>query len=88
MTILSHRNFQTFDTSAPPSHPNLNYVPPSYAGGQANFLDPMQPYGQADMNTQKTYIANEFEDEPPLLEGERDYFQKFSKIIHVYLLLM
>lgn len=30
----------------------------------------MQSYGQADMNQPKSYEGNEFEDEPPLLEGK------------------
>jgi len=30
----------------------------------------MQAYGQPEMNQPKAFIANEFEDEPPLLEGK------------------
>lgn len=62
-------NFQTFDTAAQQPNANYNaYSPPNYASGQSNFLDPMQGYGQSDINQQKSYIGNEFEDEPPLLE--------------------
>lgn len=30
----------------------------------------MQPYGKSDFGAQKSYTGNEFDDEPPLLEGE------------------
>lgn len=66
---LFHRNFQTFDPAAQTLHANSNYSPPNYAGGSTAYLDPVPSYGQSDMNQQKSYIPNEFEDEPPLLEG-------------------
>lgn len=33
-------------------------------------MDPMQSYGKTDFGVQKSYTGNEFDDEPPLLEGE------------------
>lgn len=47
-----------------------NIPPPQYDG---SFLDPSQAptgnlYGQSDFG-QKSYTGNDFDDEPPLLEG-------------------
>lgn len=61
-------NFQTFDATTQQTNAPLNYTQPNYPSNQATFFDPMQPYGQPEMNQPKSYIANEFEDEPPLLE--------------------
>jgi hypothetical protein len=81
MTFVSIRNFQSFDNVAPtttmttaPMNPNsyTNISPQSFGSG--DFLDPTQSpsanlYGQADFG-QKSYTGNDFDDEPPLLEGE------------------
>ncbi|KAL7045531.1 hypothetical protein ACKWTF_002250 [Chironomus riparius] len=61
-------NFQTFDASSQQSNAPLNYTQPTYPVNQAPFFDPMQAYGQPDINQPKSYEGNEFEDEPPLLE--------------------
>jgi hypothetical protein len=74
-----HRNFQTFDNTAQastaPAHDHNLYanVPPAQFGG--SFLDPSQTassglYGQGDFGQSKAYTENEFDDEPPLLEGK------------------
>jgi hypothetical protein len=54
--------------SATTSPPNIDYAPASF-GNQA-YLEPMQAYGQSDVGQQKAYSGNEFDDEPPLLEGK------------------
>lgn len=71
------RNFQNFDNAAQApaavTHDHNPYanVPPAQYGG--SFLDASQTssnmYGQADFGQQKAYTGNEFDDEPPLLEG-------------------
>ena len=73
---LNFRNFQSFENTAPTEPTQAPYanVEPSQFGG--SFLDPSQPasssfYGQgADFDQQKSYTGNEFDDEPPLLEGK------------------
>lgn len=50
-----------------PLNQNQNFEM-QYASNNS-FLDPMQPYGHSEIGQQKSYIGNEFEDEPPLLEG-------------------
>lgn len=75
--ICMHRNFQTFDNQAqaPAAQTQDNNLyanaPPGNYGG--SFLDPSQTtsslYGQGDFG-QKSYTGNEFDDEPPLLEGK------------------
>jgi hypothetical protein len=72
------RNFQNFDSGAQAQtlhdpNPYAN-VPPAHYGG--SFLDasqaPNMMYGQADLGQQKaSYTGNEFDDEPPLLEGTK-----------------
>lgn len=46
---------------------------PSYESQYPNssFLDPMQSYGHSDLGQQKSFTGNDFEDEPPLLEGNK-----------------
>lgn len=69
------RNFQSFESTAPieaTQAPYSNVAPAQYGG---SFLDASQPaansfYGQGDFGQQKAYTGNEFDDEPPLLEGE------------------
>ena len=39
-------------------------------GNSTPYLGSMQSHGQSDMNQKKAFIPNEFEDEPPLLEGK------------------
>lgn len=75
--FISWRNFQTFENVAPIVQPNQAGYPndqPSQFGG--SFLDASQAapnsfYGQSDYGQQqKSYTGNEFDDEPPLLEGK------------------
>lgn len=71
------RNFQSFENTpnTAPSAPSpyANVAPPQQYGG--SFFDPttaMPPanvYGQPNVQEQKNYTGNEYEDEPPLLEG-------------------
>lgn len=69
------RNFQSFENAAPavsaaPTQAPYSNVPPAQFGG--SFLDPSQAapiYGQ-EFGQEKTYTGNEFDDEPPLLEGQ------------------
>lgn len=64
-----NRNFQNFENVA--ASPQVPFSNVSQFGG--SFLDPSQTsgniYGQADFGQQKSYTGNEFDDEPPLLEG-------------------
>lgn len=71
------RNFQTFDTNpsvvAPEVQQTYSNVPPTQYGG--SFLDASHAptgniYGQSDFGQQKVYTGSEFDDEPPLLEGD------------------
>lgn len=71
------RNFQSFEntpnTAPVAPMPYANVPPPQYGG---SFFDPttaMPPanvYGQPNVAEQKAYTGNEYEDEPPLLEGK------------------
>lgn len=70
--MFTFRSFQTFENAAPiaPTQAPYANVAPAQFGG--SFLDPSQAtpiYSQGDFAQQKTYTGNEFEDEPPLLEG-------------------
>jgi hypothetical protein len=74
--LFHARNFQTFDTSAqqqqqqqtPQQPPITNYGMPNY--GNQSYFDPTPSmYGQSDLGQPKAYTGNEFDDEPPLLEG-------------------
>jgi hypothetical protein len=38
----------------------------------------MQSFDHADLGQQKSYTGNEFDDEPPLLEGKRNGNEKKS----------
>lgn len=74
--LFCYRNFQTFENVAPIASEQAPYtnVPPSQFGG--SFLDPSQSaagnlYGQSEFGQQKAYTGNEFDDEPPLLEGKK-----------------
>lgn len=76
---MNHRNFQTFEAAQPavadPHQPYAN-IPPNQFGG--SFLDASQTssaglYGQNDYGVQqKAYTGNDFDDEPPLLEGKHN----------------
>jgi hypothetical protein len=58
--------------ATPNQAPYTNVPPAQYGGG--SFLDPSQTasmYGQGDFSQQKAYTENEFDDEPPLLEGNK-----------------
>lgn len=74
--LFIFRNFQTFEApQAPVVDPHQPYVnvPPNQYGG--SFLDtsqipPSGLYGQGDFGQQAAYTGNEFDDEPPLLEGD------------------
>lgn len=60
--------------SSPATQATYSNVPPTQFGG--SFLDPSQAapvYGQGDFGQQKTFTENEFDDEPPLLEGKNIY---------------
>lgn len=74
------RNFQNFNQTTPqqPGQPNQSFDQ-QYVNN-SSFLDPMQPFAQTDLGQQKSYTGNEFDDEPPLLEGKYSGSQKISKL--------